>query len=179
MLYFHESTNPISVAPLSSFIADLCSSIAWNEASCVILPSLSVRRHGCVTPLLDSLLLITSAVCRNCLICSLVSWGLCSSASAMNRRVVPTKAETKILMSALRLMLMWATSGRCPDSTPAAAYVQINLYSWHSCRCLCSPTRHYVQSHATWSKIPLLLSGPRLSSASVVPSIHFGFGQRR
>src|SRR5664279_614011 len=45
----------------------------WKEASWVMVPSLRVSRQGCVTPLLEGLFLITSAVWRNCLIWSLVS----------------------------------------------------------------------------------------------------------
>src|SRR5581483_2478315 len=37
-----------------------------------MVPSLSVKRQGCVTPLLDCLLDTTFAVSRKCLICSLV-----------------------------------------------------------------------------------------------------------
>src|SRR5439155_13394773 len=51
MLYLYESTKFISLRPLANCILVLCSSIAWKEASWVIVPSLSVSRHGWVTPL--------------------------------------------------------------------------------------------------------------------------------
>src|SRR6266404_5575157 len=72
MLYLYESTKFISLRPLASVTLVLCSSIAWKEASWVNVPSLSVSRHGRVTPLLDCLLPTTLAVRRKCLICSLV-----------------------------------------------------------------------------------------------------------
>src|SRR3989442_1174962 len=46
MLYLYESTKFISLRPLASCTLVLCSSIAWKEASWVIVPSLSVSRHG-------------------------------------------------------------------------------------------------------------------------------------
>src|SRR5580704_12981610 len=57
-----------------------------------MVPLLRVSREGCVTPLLEGLLLMTSAVSRNCLICSLVS-GVSSAARASNGSM--TKARTK------------------------------------------------------------------------------------
>src|SRR5436309_14642251 len=46
MLYLYESTKFISLRPLANCILVLCSSIAWKEPSWVIVPSLSVSRHG-------------------------------------------------------------------------------------------------------------------------------------
>src|SRR5205807_3267677 len=48
MLYLYESTKLISLRPLASCTLVLCSSIAWKEASWVIVPSLSVSRHGLI-----------------------------------------------------------------------------------------------------------------------------------
>src|SRR5438445_13506895 len=53
----------------------LCSSTFWKEASWVMVPSVSVSRHGLVIPFLDCTLFTTLAVRRNCLIWSLVRVG--------------------------------------------------------------------------------------------------------
>src|SRR5438105_2291156 len=83
MLNLYESTKFSSVRPLENCDEVLCSSTAWKEASCVTVPSLRVSLQGLVTPLPDCLLLITLAVRRNCLICSLVRVG---SSAALTER---------------------------------------------------------------------------------------------
>src|SRR5437667_11668361 len=72
MLNLYESTRISSAQQRENGEEVLCSSTAWKEASCVTVPSLSVSLQGLVMPLPDCLLLITLAVRRNCLICSLV-----------------------------------------------------------------------------------------------------------
>src|SRR5450755_4071790 len=85
MLYLYESTKPNSV-PLASCFEALCSSIGWKDASWVMVPSESVSREVWVIPFLDSRLLMTLAVVRNCLICSLVRVGS-SDADTTSRQV--------------------------------------------------------------------------------------------
>src|SRR5437762_8713435 len=83
MLYLYESTKFISIRPLAICVSDLRSSTAWKEASCVMVPSLSVSRQGLVIPLLDCLLFTILAVSRNCLICSLLRFGWFGASAAV------------------------------------------------------------------------------------------------
>src|SRR5439155_10015558 len=75
MSYLYESTKLNSVRPVEDLISVLCSSIVWNRASCVKVPSVKVSRHGLVTPLLVCLLPTTLAFRRNCSIWSLLRFG--------------------------------------------------------------------------------------------------------
>src|SRR6266849_1796375 len=101
MLNLYESTKFSSVRPLENCDEVLCSSTAWKEPSCVTVPSLSVSLQGLVMPLPDCLLLITLAVRRNCLICSLVR--VDSSAALTERRQIrATIAITSKLMRCKR-----------------------------------------------------------------------------
>src|SRR5882762_11943465 len=63
-------------------------------------PLLRVSRQGCVTPLLEGLLLMISAVWRNCLICSLVS-GASSAACAANGTIAQARTTKRNLAQGL------------------------------------------------------------------------------
>src|SRR6476620_941720 len=72
MLYLYESTKLYSTCPFPNCMLGLCSSMDWNDPSCVTVPSLKTRWNGLVTPFLLWLLLTTLAFRRNSRICSFV-----------------------------------------------------------------------------------------------------------
>src|SRR2546421_5726678 len=89
MSYLYESTKFDSLAPLANSTAASCWSIFLYAASWVKTPSLSVRRQELLPALPIRVLLITVAVSKNRLICSLVRVG--SSAPTLYCR---TRAQT-------------------------------------------------------------------------------------
>src|SRR5690349_3456189 len=108
MLYLYESTKLSSVVgcrpPPPSSITDLRSSIAWKTASCVMTPSLNVRRFGAVTPLVVLRVLITFAVLRKVLICSTERSGAAAGAAGTavceyERDGQQSEARTKTTMT--------------------------------------------------------------------------------
>src|SRR5437773_12344806 len=92
MLYLYESTKFVALRQLADCILVLCSSIAWKEASWVLVPSLSVSRHGWVAPLPVCLPPTILAVRRNCLIWSLVR--------AVSSAALATPAQTRQALAA-------------------------------------------------------------------------------
>src|SRR5271167_3004595 len=120
MLYLYESTKLISTLPFSNLFSALRSSMGWNEASCVTVPLLRVSREGCVTPLLEGLLLMTSAVRRNSLIWSFVS-ELSSAAGASNG--VNTQARITI-KNEVRVQSRSDSRMRCPSRKRPTLYAK-------------------------------------------------------
>src|SRR6267143_1139670 len=82
-----------------------------------MVPLLRVSCQGCVTPLLEGLLLMISAVWRNCLICSLVS-GVSSAACAANGIMAQARTTKRNLAKGLGNSCMGCPPEIAPLYTP-------------------------------------------------------------
>src|SRR6476620_5109228 len=78
-----------------------------------MVPLLRVSRQGCVTPLLEDLLLMISAVRRNCLICSLLN-AVSSAPWAASGIVRQARTPKRSFAKGRGKHGMEVSSGNCP-----------------------------------------------------------------